>query len=180
MKKILNINVNGIFFVNVMKLMGEIVMSTVTRYWLEEARKSVIKERDLDKLSNRQLAFLLDITEGYMSKLLNERNDYEANPELAFKIAQLAKVDPMQIVGAINAKTSKSEESKSYWKKLEKGAIAGLATISLSGALLNTPKAEAAPSPTADNKPALYIMLNSTFDKEIDTQTLFFCFKINN
>jgi len=130
-------------------------MSTVTRYWIEEARKAIVKKNNLDKLSNRKMAQMLDITEGYMSKLMNEKYDYEASPELAFIIARYAEIDPMQIVGAINAKQAKSEESKSYWKKLEKGAIAGLATISLVGAMSNAPKADAAPS-QADNKPTVY------------------------
>ena len=125
-------------------------MSTVTRYWIEIARKEMSKKSGtpIDKISDRQMAILLGITPGYLSKLLNADNDNEASDQLAYTIAQIAQVPPMQIVGEINALKASKDDERNYWKKVAKTAVAGFSGVALSAGLMSNPTpahAETAP-----------------------------------
>lgn len=111
-------------------------MATVTQLYLEKCR-SKLSARIGKEATDYQLAKLLDISTSAMSRYI--KHDREADDDAAFKIAQFAQVPPMEIIGAIHAKKSKNEETKTFWEKAAKGAVAGFGAVALGGALLAQP-----------------------------------------
>lgn len=127
-------------------------MATVTQLYLEKCR-SKLSARIGKEATDYQLAKLLDISTSAMSRYI--KHDREADDDAAFKIAQFAQVPPMEIIGAIHAKKSKNEETKTFWEKAAKGAVAGFGAVALGGALL------AQPTPAEASKPHLNLTNNS-------------------
>lgn len=134
-------------------------MASVTQLYLEKCRTKLTVEIESKKpATDYQLAKFFGISTSAMTNYT--KHERECDEELAYKMAQFLSIPPMEVIGAVNAQKAKSDELKSFWEKAKKGSVAGLATLSIVGAMASPQDATAAPSPTDENKPILYIMLN--------------------
>lgn len=112
------------------------MMATITQFYLEKCR-SRLSARLGKEATDYQLSKILDISTSAMSNYT--KKDREADDDAAYKIAQYAQVPPMEIIGAIHAKKAKNEDTKNFWNKVSKGAVAGFSGVVLSGSLMSSP-----------------------------------------
>lgn len=84
--------------------------------------------------SDYAVAKKLGITRQRMSHYKHGRHYFD--DELAFRVAELLKVSPAEVIAAVHLEKSSTPEKQAFWKKaLEKAAAAGITAV-LAGPLL--------------------------------------------